>query len=303
MSESRFVASLEVTARAAALFVAVVYGTGFLIISVHHAQYGIAQFDPLKPKIFSTGVVFLLLAALPIVAAFRLFRIFGLRAKAAVGIACKPENEKYLKIINGFSFLPATVILSIFVGFFFERFDDPKPWGVTYFLLVMGVYAALALFQAKYFDKHPFLFLLADFLTMALLVAVMYRFQDHHQMVLSLWFYGVGIGAVILYRYLQPERIKQFEWERHFPSIALVLLTYSTAIYGRIRPSFGGGMPTPVVFYLSAKTPILNSDSPEVLLLEETDHGYYILASAQEQTAYFLRRDLVVAMHFLKKGK
>src|SRR6266851_7395784 len=137
LSESRFVASLEVTARAAALFVAVVYGTGFLIISVHHAQYGIAQFDPLKPKIFSTGVVFLLLVALPILAAFRLFRIFGLRMKAAIGIPCKPEHEWCLKAINGFSFLPATTILSLFVAFFFEPFDDPKPWGVTYYLLVI----------------------------------------------------------------------------------------------------------------------------------------------------------------------
>jgi hypothetical protein len=68
LSESRFVAGLEVTARAAAVFVAVVYGTGFLIVAIYHAQYGIAQFDFLKPKIVSTGIVFVLLTTLPTMA-------------------------------------------------------------------------------------------------------------------------------------------------------------------------------------------------------------------------------------------
>src|ERR1017187_5971609 len=77
LSESRLVAGLEVTARAVAVFAAVVYGAGFLIVAIHHAQYGIAQFDPLKPKIFSTGIVFILLTGLTTMAAFRMFHIFG----------------------------------------------------------------------------------------------------------------------------------------------------------------------------------------------------------------------------------
>ena len=84
MSESRLAAGVEMYAKASALFLAVVYGAGFLIVAVHHAQYGVAQFDPLKPKIFSTGVVFFLLVAGASIAAFRVFQIVGLRRAGGI---------------------------------------------------------------------------------------------------------------------------------------------------------------------------------------------------------------------------
>jgi hypothetical protein len=167
----------------------------------------------------------------------------------------------------------------------------------------MGGFAAVGVLEAKYFDRHPKVFTAVDFALVVLLVVVMYRFQDHHQMVLIFWFYMVGLGALWLSKSLRADEIKQFEWERQFSAIALVFLTYSTSIYGQIKPSFGGGSPTPVVLYLSTKTPISTTDSANVLLLEETDHGYYILRNAQEQTAYFIRRDAVLAVNFQKKGK
>jgi hypothetical protein len=304
VSESRFATGLEITARATGLFLAAVYGTGFLIVAIHHAQYGIAQFDPLKPKIFSTGAVFFVLMAAPVMLAFRAFNIFGLRPKnPAFPLTCKPENVTLLKIVVGLSLLPAMLGLSNLFVFFFETFDDWKPWGITSLLIVMVGFVVIGIFETKHFDKHPSLFAVSDFVLAILLVVVMYRFQDHHHMEFILWSYGVGIGAILLSKVLRVEEIKQFEWERQVSLIAIVLLTYSTAIYGKIKPSFGGGAPTSVVLYFSGTTPISNSDSANVLLLEETDHGYYVLKNAQEPTAYFLRRELVSAMHFEKQGK
>jgi hypothetical protein len=165
----------------------------------------------------------------------------------------------------------------------------------------MVLYATLGSFAHKHFNNHPNVLLFGVFLLMLSFVAIMYRFADHHQMALVLWLYAVGIGAVLLSRGLRPEKIKQVEWERHFPVLATALLTYATLIYGHIKPSFGGGPPSPVVLYLTAETPISTTDSASVLLLDETDHGYYVLLNPQEKTAYFLRRDLVSAIHFQKK--
>jgi len=304
LSESRFVAGLEVTARAAAVFVAVVYSTGFLIVAIHHAQYGIAQFDFLKPKIISTGIVFVVLTALPTIAAFRVFHIFGLRRTSTIAsIPCKRENEVYLNIVIGCSFLLVASALNNIVLFFFEPFDSPKPWGVSCLLVIVALYVTLTVFERKYFDNHPALFMLGDVSLVLLFVVIWYRFCDHRQLVVALWLYAVGIGAVICSKLLQSENVKHIEWEQYVGIITVLLLLYSTLIYGHIKPSFGGGVPSPVVLYFTAKTPISNKDSADVLLLEETDHGYYILPNAQEKSAYFIRRDLVSAIHFQGKDK
>jgi hypothetical protein len=301
---SRFLSGLQAVAQAAAVFVAVVYGTGFLIVAIHHAGYGIAQFDFLKTKIISTGIVFVLLTAISVVAAFRVFHVFGLRRTTSTVIPCKPENEAYLKIIIGLSFFVVAMAVSNIVLFFFEPFGGPKPWGLLCFLVIAALYVTLTIFERKYFDNHPALFMLGDLALMILCVGVFYRFYDHPQLVLVLWLYAVGIGAVIFSKLLQSGNVKHIEWEQYFGAITAVLLTYSTLIYPHIKPSFGGGVPSPVVLYLTGKNPIFpNTDSAEVLLLDETDHGYYVLLNAQEKTAYFLRRDLVSAIHFEKKDK
>lgn len=300
---SRLSAGLEVTARAVAIFAAVVYGAGFLIVAIHHAQYGIAQFDPLRPKIFSTGIVFLLLIAIPTIAAFRAFQLSGLTVVTSFGIPYKPENRHYLNINLGLLFLLAAQALSAATQFLFEPGDAAKPWGVTCFLVLIALVFTLGSFARKYFNDHPVVFTVGNFLLMLSLIVVWYRLFDHRDFALNLWFYGVGIGAVVLYKSLQPGIVNKIEWERQFPILTIVLLTYSTLIYGRIKPSFGGGVPTPAVFYFTAKTPISNADSAAVLLLEETDHGYYVLPNEQEKSAYFIRRDLVSVIHFQKKEK
>jgi hypothetical protein len=248
--------------------------------------------------------VFVLLAALPTIAAFRTFQLFGLEVKnVGFGVACKPENEIYRKIIIGISFLPFAQALSLATVFLFEPGNDAKPWGFTCLLALLVLYATLGFFANKHFNDHPVFFTLGNFLLMLVLIGVWYKFFDHGQFALYLWFYGVGIGAVVLSKLLRSKNVKQVEWERQLPAIAAVFLTYSTLIYGHIKPSFGGGAPSPVVLYFTAKTPISSTDSADVLLLEETDHGYYILPNAQEKSAYFIRRDLVSAIHFQKKDK
>src|SRR6266480_1236037 len=73
--ESQFRSVLETVSKAGAILLAVIYAVGFLIVVLHHAQYGIAEFNPLKPKIFSAGILFALLFAVPAIAAYRFYII------------------------------------------------------------------------------------------------------------------------------------------------------------------------------------------------------------------------------------
>ena len=68
---TRIAKASEMAARLGAILLVVVYGTGFLIVSLHHSAYGIAQFNLLKPRIFAAGVLFLFLTSIPVVAAAR----------------------------------------------------------------------------------------------------------------------------------------------------------------------------------------------------------------------------------------
>ena len=71
--EFRFRSVLETVSKAGAVLLAIIYAAGFLIVILHHAQYGIAEFNPLKPKIFSAGILFGLLFAAPAVAGYRFY--------------------------------------------------------------------------------------------------------------------------------------------------------------------------------------------------------------------------------------
>jgi hypothetical protein len=94
------------------------------------------------------------------------------------------------------------------------------------------------------------------------------------------------------------EARRKFEWEQLLPVVAGVVFVYGVYLYRYIMPYFGGGRPTPSTLYLASKVPFSNSESSEVQFLEETSSGYYVLAPGDEKHAYFLRRDLVSAIHF-----
>jgi hypothetical protein len=68
-----------VTIKNAAFIFASIYGVGFLILSIHQGRYGIDTVEPFKPKVFSAGLLFVVLAGAPCIAMARLAALFGLR--------------------------------------------------------------------------------------------------------------------------------------------------------------------------------------------------------------------------------
>jgi len=77
------------TVKHAAVIFAVVYGIGFLVLSIHHARFGMEATEPFKPKVFSAGVLFVLLAGVPCVAMARLLAMFGLRMRRTYTVVGK----------------------------------------------------------------------------------------------------------------------------------------------------------------------------------------------------------------------
>jgi hypothetical protein len=292
---------LELVAKFGALFLGLVYALGFLIVAIHHAQFSIPQFDPLKTKIFSTGLFFLLMVGAPAMFVFRTLGLVGLKAQTGFGISCDPKNQDSLRValVVG-SFFPAYGLGRYLAGTFFGTSYDFKRWGFTGFLVCAGTFILSGVFMKKRFDKWPGTFvLLAALQTIGTFIFAL-RFDDRRMFGAGLWFFGVGLLSLyVLHVIKKPDEWRSIEWERQLPIIAVVLLLYSSLIYRNISSYFGGGVPVPVTMYFSsAKVPIASSDSAELQLIEETSDGYYVLKSGDEKHAFFLRRDLVSAIHF-----
>ena len=292
---------LEFAVKFGALFVGLVYALGFLIIAIHHAQFSISQFDPLKPKIFSTGLVFILMAGAPAVFAFRTQGLLGLRASTGFVINCEPHNRDSLAIaIVAGSFFPAYGLGRYLAGTFFGGSYDFKPWGFGLFMICAGTFALAGFLMRKYFDRRPATFVLFGFLQTIGTFVVALKFDDRRMFAAGLWFFCVGLLSLYAFSVIKKrDEWRAVEWERQLPILATVLLLYSTLIYRNISSYFGGGVPVPVTMYFSpVKVPVTPSDSAELQLMEETGNGYYVLKPGDEKHAYFLRRDLVSAIHF-----
>jgi len=86
------------TVKHAAVIFAVIYGIGFLVLSVHHARFGMEATEPFKPKVFSAGLLFVVLAGVPCIAMARTLAMFGLRMP--VTRIVKGQGEAYVGLLR-----------------------------------------------------------------------------------------------------------------------------------------------------------------------------------------------------------
>ena len=68
---------VRVASEYVAVLAAIVYGTGFVVVSYYLARKGIVSFSILRPKIFGAGLAFLVFASVPLISAFQWFSILG----------------------------------------------------------------------------------------------------------------------------------------------------------------------------------------------------------------------------------
>ncbi len=115
---------LDVFARSTATLLLVVYGVGFVILSAYEAQYGVAQFGPLRARIFLVGAVFSALLMFPIAAHQYGFAYFGPLSKVRENADPAKRFERGVVLAFGFAFT-AYWMAAVF-GLFLFVYDVPK---------------------------------------------------------------------------------------------------------------------------------------------------------------------------------
>jgi hypothetical protein len=296
--------TLELAGRTLGLWLGVIYATGFIVVLLHQSQFGIVEFSPLKPRIFTAGILLLLFVSIPAVAIARVYALFGMRSSIGFSISAKAENMRYLNIALGAGFYIPCHYLASSLGFLFpgiQGFHATKPLGDWVAFGFVCIFLLGGIISAKDFDKHPRQFTILEgllavgwFLTELLYMARLLLW-------LTLWFYSVALVSLFLIHWARSskDRIVDYPWERMGLVLLFVFFLFFTrTIYTNVAASFGGGASIPATFHFLHKGVIGDSEVVNLLVLDETDHGFYVLVPPDSTRAYFVRRDLVSSIHF-----
>jgi hypothetical protein len=87
---------------------------------------------------------------------------------------------------------------------------------------------------------------------------------------------------------------------RLLPLAVIVLWIYISQVFGFLPPRWGGGQATPVQIFQHTPVEWSQPNPMDVLLLDETDQGFYVLLSPNGR-AYFVPRSNVTSILFGSK--
>lgn len=286
---------LDALSKGTVVTLIVIYGCGFLIVSLHNASYGVSEVSPLKPKILAAGTLFLLLTLIPIILARRLLpqvEDLGTRqaiAKATVAaagylIACSILagsisilTAQATASSHGWSFyIPFLIGGAIFVG-----------------LIEMRKYAS------RTYEQQP----VKTAVIIGVIIVFYLGFSIYSAVkgtpgVLTLWFFGVGVFGVLVEVNIRKQT--EYDWTKVLGVVVSALAIFSTLVYPRLNASWGGGSPTPVILYFSGESRILPGQQLEANLLDESDTGIYVVKKDERQ-AIFIPHAAVSALYFSDK--
>ncbi len=290
----------ELLVKTSAGLLAVVYGAGFIVVSWHHASFGINSFELLRPRVLSAGVSFVVLTGLPALTALRSFGLGGFTTGIGTGISASPNRRGRLKVVLAVALYPFVYGIAAQLVGFFERTHDGEiqPWQTLPFTLALLIGAQIA---KKHFDSYPGLITLGVSALVLWFFIISLHFADSTPLALSGWFYLVGLLAAWLGHNSGRtlESFKGWSWEYHLPVIVGVLLFYSHSIYGRLKPECGGGSPIPATLYLSEAMQMIGDQRRvPIYLLDETPDGFFVLLSKRDPNGVFIQRSKVESIDF-----
>lgn len=283
--------TLEATSKFTAALVVVVYASGFLITSLHSSTYGFAVINPLRPKILSAGAWFLLFSGIPVVVAWTLRK----EVVALLRIGDWKNFGESLVTYYGFCFVLSILSAPLFN---YSPSTATPAWKWTPILIFL---VAAALTTAVFlFIKSRVLFVVIVAIWIAWLlysfVPSVYHLskgQVGYSEVL-MWFFLLSVFTVAEYWLCSrnPQR-----WPQTVFLTLGLLFVFARCYYPYIKASWGGGSPVPVVLYLSKSAPFSPGKQQQLLLLDESDAGFYVV-SPGELKAIFVPRDAVGLIYF-----
>jgi hypothetical protein len=290
---------IDAATRWTATVVLVVYGAGFIILALHDARYGIVEFDLLRTRTVLVGFVFVALVVLAVSAQH--YRLGFPALESVINNNDERLQRPRMVVLNtGFVFT-ALLMAFLFNLFLFAPSTQHHPWwGIFPIAAVLFVVQAIQTYIGKNFSEHPSRSALLSLVGAVALLLFVGIFGSEAISNLAFFFLLAGFASLDLQ--LATDRVRHALHFWTWVSTIALLAFYVTEIFPTIKPKLGGGTPTPVVLYLTAPVPWLESTEPGALLVDENDQGFYILTN-QKGKAFFLPRSNVASVYFGTKAE
>lgn len=294
---------VESLTKLGAMLFALTYGAGFIVLSLHHAQFGVVELSLLKIRVLSAGVIVLMLTLLPVVAAGRVFGYFDLGSRSAVVIESSPEHQPLQQIVLVIGMYAVAVGLALTSSTFLLVNDmEPESGGTSlwWLLLMIPIMLGFAPAIAHYFPDHPRKCLAAVLGVMPVLAFCVHQSFGMNSLSLSMWYYACCVATYAIRIGVREQGwLRNFEIERHIGIPLGLLAAFSVFVYGKVKPELGGGSPIPVQVYVNSEgANVLGGESATAWLIEQTDYGFYLLRQRGERKALLLPRSLIRVVEF-----
>ncbi|MBI3896041.1 MAG: hypothetical protein HY313_08930 [Acidobacteria bacterium] len=304
---SQFAEIAETLSKHGILVLGAVYFAGFLTVTQYEADFGIIQFSPVRTRILSAGLLFVALAFVTSMAALTLYEVFPSRLTEQNS---ETENQKLIKFYRWCSLAPNFYLVCLGISAVVNWYSVLQPSPPAKLILVQSILAfaafallmVWALFAQHKFEAKPGRVAILAILVVGAVIATQLTSGLLRPVFSNFWFifwlWITGMVGVILFL-----GFKRLDDQPASATLALVLILlpvwlFAKKVYPQIDASWGGGKPRAALLYLSSAMPFSQQLNVEVLMIDETDYGYYAVLPDDRTKAVFVRRDAVKAITF-----
>lgn len=275
----------------ATVVVLAVYVIGFLILSLHHAYFGIPQVSLLRGRIISSGLLFCVLAAIPVIETVRIVDL--------PGVWTTSDQHRFGPIVQNLPWLFMAITIESVVLRLALMENQFGPG--THYMWVFGIVPAIALVSLPTRSSRSGLFYLRLAALIILVGFCIFRTRDVELQSLIGWFLSCAFITIQAYRPLRNRQnlLKVNLVQTLLGAIGIVAM-FVFLVYRKIPTSLGGAalVPVTVSFADAKQPPIGNTPILKMWLLDETDAGFYLLQRKDVNKAVFIPRNTVNAINF-----
>jgi hypothetical protein len=219
------------------------YACGFLIVSLHHSNFGFIGTNPFRPRIAAAGAWFLFLTAIP---AFTATRLAGQRSWRQLAQLSYP-------------YYFGCLFLSIPVSMVFDFADSSEflapPVVRWWWLIALIIFLGILLFLQESKRIPSVVSAIASVLLVVFYVQASVRELFEHRFGLSsigLWFFVIGMATIIELKV----RPRSGDWEKTVFVALGALLLFAGFYYPHIKASWGGGTLVNITMYFTKDSAI-----------------------------------------------
>lgn len=282
-----------------------VYVCGFLVVSVHLASYGIVEFELLRPRVISAGVLFLIFLAVSASVASYVYDFFGSKGlkekrdfEAGTSVHGHILYNLSVKSILFWDLFTLEALTACFMAIPLGIFE-PHARIIWYYLSVAIIWSTLNAAFHIWFSKKPILCGGCAFFALTLGVAGLVVMKMWTELYLVAWFVISGrMSAYIVQEIRVLVEGRGVNLHKWFLGTLGVIVLFAVGVYPKVVPVIGGGSPVAIGLQFTDKSPLDGSLKPRVWLIDETDKGFYVLRSKEDKKGIFLRRELVSAVYY-----